>query len=356
MTAANGDEAVEDLLRRMLDEFLMTHSPPGQEEEMAEAVRPYLQRYCDEVTADPHDNLIGLIRGESAEGAIAVVAHKDEIGCMVERIEDDGRVRLEGLPGIQAWRYGEGPFDLLGEETVTGVLSVGSTHVSDRSADIHAAKTDTPMNWEISRVVTGLTREELLERGVNIGTMACVCRSRKHPLYMGERVCGYGLDDKGAVAASLLAAKIVTQSGPPPADCYVAITSAEEGGCSGGRYIAHSLPITTMIAVEIAPVAPEYPVEMSPAPVVSFKDRFIYTRRVAQRLCALGDELGFGHQRALFRTMATDASEAYRSGSVARAGCVGFPCENTHGYEMAHLGSIINCGRLLAAYMRDPAL
>lgn len=40
----------------------------------------------------------------------------------------------------------------------------------------------------------------------------------------------------------------------------------------------------------------------------------------------------------------------------ARAGCVGFPCENTHGYEMAHLESIINCGRLLAAYMQDPVL
>ena len=31
---------------------------------------------------------------------------------MVERIEEDGKFRLDPLGGIQPWRYGEGPFDL----------------------------------------------------------------------------------------------------------------------------------------------------------------------------------------------------------------------------------------------------
>jgi len=345
---------METLLREMLDRFLVTHSPPGQEEEMAEAVRPYLEEYCDEVWTDAHDDVIGKIAGESADGAIAVAAHKDEIGCVVERIEDDGRVKLDDLGGMQAWRYGEGPFDLLGDEIVTGVLSVGSTHVSARSSDIHQAKTTTPMNWEVSRVVTGLSREELIERGVNVGTRALVARSRKPPMYLGERVCGYGLDDKGAVAASLLAAKLMRESGEPPVDVYFAITAAEEGGCSGGQFVAHDLPVETLIAVEVAPVAPEYDIEMTPAPVVLFKDRFIYTRSICDRLCALADELGLGHQRGIFRTLGTDASVAHQTGAIARAGCIGVPTENTHGYEMAQFEAIINCGRLLAAYLADP--
>ncbi|MGD9496763.1 MAG: M20/M25/M40 family metallo-hydrolase [Armatimonadota bacterium] len=345
---------MHDLLREMLDRFLVTHSPPGQEEEMAAAVRPYLEAYCDQVWVDAHDDVIGRIAGESAEGAIVVAAHKDEIGCVVERVEDDGCIRLEDLGGMQAWRYGEGPFDLLGDEIVTGVLSVGSTHVSARSAEIHAAKTNTPMSWDAARVVTGLSREELAARGVRVGTRALVARSRKTPMYMGERVCGYGLDDKGAVAASLLAAKLLSEGAPPPVDVYIAITSAEEGGCSGGQFVAHHLPVDTMIAVEVAPIAPEYDFTMSAAPVVVFKDRFFYTRSICERLCALGDELGCGHQRTVLRTFGSDASVAHQAGAIGKAACIGYPTENTHGYEMAHLGAIENCGRLLAAYLADP--
>lgn len=346
---------MDELLREMLDTFLVTHSPAGHEGEMEAALRPYLEAYCDEVWTDPHGDVIGRIAGASAEGAIAVVAHKDEVGCMVERIEDDGRVRLEDLGGTQAWRYGEGPFDLLGDEIVTGVLSVGSTHVSSRSSDIHAAKTNTPMNWDIARVVTGLSRAELEERGVRVGTPALVARSRKTPMYMNGRVCGYGLDDKGAVAALLLGAKLVSESGRPPVDVYFAATAAEEGGCSGGQFVARTLPIETMIAVEVAPVAPEYEIAMSPAPVVVFKDRFIYTHSICERLCVLGDAGGYGHQRAILRTFASDASVSHQAGLIARAACIGFPTENTHGYEMAQFEAIGNCGRLLAAYLADPA-
>jgi len=346
--------ALHDLLREMLDRFLVTHSPPGQEEEMAAAARPYLEEYCDEVWTDAHDDLIGKIAGESAEGAIVVAAHKDEIGCVVERIEDDGRVRLEDLGGMQAWRYGEGPFDLLGDEIVTGVLSVGSTHVSARSAEINAAKTNTPMNWDAARVVTGLSREELAERGVRVGSRALVARARKPPMYFDGRVCGYGLDDKGAVAASLLGAKLLRAGPRPPVDVYIAITAAEEGGCSGGQFVAHHLPVDTMIAVEVAPVAPEYDIAMTPAPVVVFKDRFIYTRSICERLCALGDELGCGHQRTILRTFGSDASVAHQAGAIGRAACLGFPTENTHGYEMAQFEAIANCGRVLAAYLADP--
>ncbi len=350
---------MQGLLREMLETFLMTHSPSGQEEEMDEAVRPYLDRLCDETWMDARGNLIGRIRGERPEGATVIAAHKDEIGAVVERIEPDGRVRLEATPGIQAWRYGEGPFDLIGDEIVTGVLSVGSTHVSARSAEINAAKSTKPMDWEVARVVTGLTPDELRALGVDIGCMAVVARSRKTPMWLGDCVCGYGLDDKGAVAAALLAAKVLREAvadrgGVPPSDVYFAMTAAEEIGCSGGRYVARTLPVETMIAIEIAPVAPEYPIEMSPVPVINYKDRFVYHKGLSDRLCAIGDALGFGHQRSLFRTMGSDAGEAYRSGTIARAACVCFPTENTHGYEMAQFESIMNTGRMLGTYAADP--
>jgi putative aminopeptidase FrvX len=35
---------------------------------------------------------------------------------------------------------------------------------------------------------------------------------------------------------------------------------------------------------------------------------------------------------------------------VARAACLAFPTQNTHGYEIAHLGAIDNCLKILESY------
>lgn len=345
---------MNELLKKLLDEVLVTHSPPGQEEEMVEAVQPHLEEYCDEVWQDAHLNLIGKISGETDEGAIIIATHKDEVATMVERVDEDGKVHLDPLGGIRPWRYGEGPFDLLGDEIVTGVLSVGSTHTSARSPDIHAAKTGKPLDWEMCYVQCGLTREELKARGVDIGTRGCVGRSRKTPMHMGERVCGFGLDDKAAVVANLLAAKLVSESARPPRTVYFAVTSSEEGGCSGGQYVARTLPADTMIAVEIAPIAPEYDIKMSPAPVVFYKDSYAYDKALCDLLVAIGEDLGCGSQRGIFRSLGTDVSIALKAGLVGRGACIGFPTENTHGYEMSNMESIGNCARVLARYVANP--
>jgi len=345
---------LNELLKELLEEVLVTHAPPGQEEEMAAVVRPRLEEYCDEVWQDPHLNLIGKIAGDTDDGAITIASHKDEVATMVERVEEDGKVRLDPLGGILPWRYGEGPFDLLGDEIVTGVLSVGSTHSSERSADIYAAKTSKPLKWDMCYVQCGLTREELKARGVDIGTRGCVSRSRKTPMYMAGRVCGWGLDDKGAVVANLLTAKLVREAGRPPRTVYFAVTSSEEGGCSGGQYVARTLPADTMIAVEIAPVAPEYPIEMSPVPVIFYKDQYTYDKALCDRLAGLCDEMGLGHQRGIFRSLGTDVSVALKAGLVGRGAAIGFPTENTHGYEMANMEAIGSCARVLARYVAEP--
>lgn len=42
-----------------------------------------------------------------------------------------------------------------------------------------------------------------------------------------------------------------------------------------------------------------------------------------------------------------------RGGSVPRAALIAFPADSTHGYQIAHLGAIANCVRLVTALTRD---
>ncbi len=319
---------------------------------MQQLCEALLRERCDDVWTDENDNLLAKIPGESSRDAVLVMAHKDEIGTIIRKIDEDGKIWLEPLGGCVPWVYGEGPFDVIGDEIVTGILSVGSRHSSHLSATIADAKSKA-LNWEMCYIDCKLSREQLGERGVRVGSRACVARQRKTPVYIGECVAGYALDDKAAVAVLLLTADLVRQSGGrPKRDLYLAVTGAEETGISGGAYVARTIPATEHIAVEIIPVAPEYSVTLSAEPAIMYKDAvFIYDKPLADELSRTADELCGGHQRIVVRSFGSDASTTAKYGYTAKAACIGFATENTHGYEVGHLAAIENCARLLAAHV-----
>ncbi|MBM3497584.1 MAG: M42 family metallopeptidase [Armatimonadetes bacterium] len=342
----------EELLA-LLSRLLTTHSPSGCEREMEELCLTELEPLCSRVWRDEAGNVIGLIEGSGNGPAVRLMAHKDEISALVARIEEDGKLRLEPLGGSLPWVYGEGPLDVLGDEVVTGILGIGSKHVSALSADVYAAKTSQPLSWDKVRLDCKLTPAELAKRGITIGTRVCLSRSRKTPTFLGDYVAAYALDDKAAVAALLLAARMLKQSNrKPKQDTYFCLTSAEEPGCVGGIYAARSLPGDIVIAVDVAPVAPEYPVEAGPRPVVFYMDAiFIYDKPLADSLCALSAKLGHEPQRMVVRGYGSDASAAAKNGLAGRSALIGFPTENTHGCEIAHLDGLLNCAELVASYV-----
>jgi putative aminopeptidase FrvX len=55
-------------------------------------------------------------------------------------------------------------------------------------------------------------------------------------------------------------------------------------------------------------------------------------------------------QLATLSGFGSDASIAMKFGHVARGACLAFPTQNTHGYEIAHLGAIANCIDLLQVF------
>ncbi len=337
---------------KLLERLLPTHSPSGDEGEMEAACLDELDGLCAKVWQDDARNVIGLIEGSGDASALRLMAHKDEIGCMVARIDDDGKMRLEALGGAAAWAYGEGPMDVLGDEVVTGILGIGSKHVSPLSADIHATKTDTPMNWDKVRLDCKLTREELEAKGIRIGTRVCLARSRKAPIRMGDYIAGYAMDDKAAVAVLVLAAQMLkTARKKPERDMYLIMTSAEEVGIQGAAYAARTLPGDDVIAVDVAPIAPEYPTKPGPDPVMLYMDgAFIYDKGMSDDLCDMSEKLGHSPQRMAVRGYGSDATYVSKYGLAGRVAGVCMPTENTHGCEIIHIDSVVRCAELLAAY------
>lgn len=184
-----------------------------------------------------------------------------------------------------------------------------------------------------------------------------MARSRKQPVWVGDCICGYALDDKAALAVMLLVmAELAGGSTPPPQDLYFAATSIEEQMSRAAAFAAAHLPVHSMLAPEIGPVEPEYDLELSSSPIVWYKDRLGgYSKPMCDRLVKLGESIGTGCQRAFYSRAATDASGARLAGAVGEVSVLSFPALNSHGYEMAPIGGLRNMQRLLLAYVSERA-
>lgn len=123
-----------DQLFQTIEELVLHHSPSGVEGEIDQLLMSRFQALGVQVWQDRAGNAIAKIPGRTSEGAIAITAHKDEIGAIVKSVGDEGRVEVRKLGGAFPWVYGEGVVDLLGDkQTISGILSFGSRHVSHES-------------------------------------------------------------------------------------------------------------------------------------------------------------------------------------------------------------------------------
>jgi putative aminopeptidase FrvX len=153
-----------------IEELVLHHSPSGVEGEIDQLLLSRFAALGVEVWQDRAGNIIAKIAGQNSERAIAITAHKDEIGAIVKTLGDAGRVEVRRLGGAFPWVYGEGVVDLLGDnQTISGILSFGSRHVSHESPQ-KAQQEDKPLRWEDAWIETKCTTEELEAAGIRAGT------------------------------------------------------------------------------------------------------------------------------------------------------------------------------------------
>ena len=301
--------------------------------------------------ADPAGNLILRVAGRDSSTTVAILAHKDEIGAMVKRIEESGRLAVQKVGGSFPWVWGEGPVEVLGDRaTVLGVLSFGSRHVSDESA--HKDQTEKAVRWRDAWVETKLDLEQLESAGVRAGSRVVPSSDRKSAVRLGpegEYVGSYAIDDKGSVAGLLALAGVLHE---PRWNVELVFTAREEIGCHGAAYYAEHTPADALIAFEVTPVADEYRIEAGPDPVLIAGDSSgplhdELGRELAEAATAAGIRL----RHAVVSNFGSDASRVLAGGNVARTACLAFATENTHGFEIAHLDGIANCATVLERWL-----
>ncbi|PMB42844.1 peptidase M42 [Fischerella thermalis CCMEE 5205] len=337
-----------DHLFKIIAELVMHHSPSGAETEINKYLMQRFTYLGVKVWCDRADNIIAKIPGKNSDQAIAITAHKDEIGGIVKSIGEQGRVEVRKLGGAFPWVYGEGVVDLLGDNTtISGILSFGSRHVSHESPQ-KVQQEDTAVKWEDVWIETKRTTAELEAAGIRPGSRMVIGKHRKHPIRLKDHVASYTLDNKASVAILLALAEKMKQ---PAVDVYLVASAKEEVGAIGALYFTQNQCLDALIALEICPLSSEYPIEDGKSPVILSQDAYgMYDETLNGQLRQSAKQLDIPVQLAILNGFGSDASIAMKFGHVARAACLAFPTQNTHGYEIAHLGAIANCIDLLQVF------
>lgn len=333
-----------DLLRRLTE----IPAPPGQETNLAAELDSLVRDLGHGPELDAKGNLI--VRLGSSKPRIIVTAHMDEIAMLVRRVLPDGTLSVTSLGGLYPWKLGEGPVDILaGSGIIPGVLGFGSIHTNDPASRAQRAR-QAPLDWASASVFTGREAGELEEMGVRPGTRVVVARSRRQILELGDYLAGYFLDDRADLVSWLLALEDIELSDEV---AFVA-TSAEEVGGEGAQYLLHKLHPEICIALELGPIVPDAPSQISASPSVWVNDGYSAPAaadldlidRVAMRI---GQKVQF----QAFSRGGSDASCAASKGLCARPFTLGLPMENSHGFEIMHKDAMEQLALLTTALIAE---
>ena len=343
----------------LLRELVALPGPPGQENEVRDAVAVHAEALGCRSAADPRGNLIIAPPGRKdvpERADILIVAHLDEIGMLVESYDHDGWVKVVSLGGLFPWKIGEGPVSILAPDgPLPGVLSFGSIHTNSMESRAARAK-EKPLTWEMTRVFTGLKGKELEAAGVRPGTRVVVGPERRGVMEFGDYIAAPFLDDRADLVAMLLAIEVLANRAPSggsggPTFAFAA-SAAEEVGGHGALYLFRKMEPEIAIALEIGPRVPESPFPLDGNPTVWVNDGYSSVQASDIELIAnAADDAEIAvHWQALSRG-GSDASCAASHGLVARPMTLAFAAENSHGFEITHRDSIRNLASLLVAVL-----
>jgi len=345
-----------DEAHALLRELLTTYGPCGQEDAVRDVCRRELEPLVDETSVDPAGNLVGLLRGGDAP-AVRLMAHMDELSMIVKRVEPDGTLHVAQLGTMYPGNFGLGPVSILGDdETLCGVITLGSEHTTKESQRIWETKPDQgdkAMDWDHVYVFTGRSSEELAAAGVHPGTRVCIHHSKRTLIEFGDYLGCYFMDDRAAVTALLQAAqRLSCRVSPLAGDVYFVFTANEEVGGVGGSYASRCLPGDLTIALEVGPTEAEYQTTCAGGPIIAYSDaECVYDKTVADSLMAVAAEREMSPQAAVLGAFESDASHSKASALAPRAGLLCLPTLSTHGYEVIRRDAIGEMAQVLVGFL-----
>jgi len=233
-----------------LKSLLATPTPSGSEAAGQKIVADHMRQYADEIRTDVHGNTIGILN-PGADCRVMLAGHCDEIGLMVQYIDDEGFIYFSAVGGVNTRLLQGERIVIQGRSApVRGVIGVKPIHMmTDKEREAGP-----PKIHELSVDIGAGSRKDA-EKVVEVGDVATIDTGWIE-LCNGLVACR-GFDDRiGAfVIADVL--RVLARRKLKVA-VYAVSTVQEEIGLRGAKTAAYGIDPHLGLAVDVG-FATDYP-------------------------------------------------------------------------------------------------
>lgn len=346
-----------------LERLLDTPSPSGFERAGQRTWLEYVRPFADRCWNDAYGNCFAeLLPPGGAEGAptVAVCGHADEIGLMVNHIDDKGFVYCRAIGGIDVTQIVGKRLRFLssvpGVDQVIGLVGATAIHLQDRSGDPKVRKMH-----ELFVDIGATTREDALER-VAIGDPAVFTDGFLR--LTEEIVVARALDNRvGTFAAAEALRRCHERRGELKARVVAVSTVQEEIGLNGAAMIAESLRPSVCLVTDVGHATDSPGIvhaqhghfKLGGGPKIAIGAAM--QPEVVQRLLATAGQLGIVIQRsATAGRSGTDTDAIFTRAGGIPCGLVSLPIRYMHTtVEMTSLRDLDAIGAIFAGFCLDLA-
>lgn len=336
------------MIKQLIEQLTAPAGVSGDEREAALAARELLSAY-GKTGLDALGNVICTVQQPlNGQRHILLDAHIDQIGMIVQSVDDKGFVRVGACGGVDRRVLMASDVTVYGKEPLFGVVCSSPPHLA---ADGDEKKT--PKLEDIA-IDVGLDAEQARERiapGDRVLWHGPVCEMN------GGRLVSRALDDRASCAAILRTLELLKKQ-PLACGLTVLFSTREEVGGQGASTGAYAVRPTEALIVDVSfahtPDAPRHKCgEMGKGPMIGIAPTL--SRAIFERLCKLAKQEQIPCQiEVMDGTTGTNADQIIVSRQGVPGGMVSIPIKYMHTpAETVDPNDIEHSARLLAAYIQD---
>ncbi len=340
---------MNDKSHEFFKNLLETPSPSGYEKPVQDVVRSYVGEFADDVTTDTHGNVIAT-KNPGSSVRLMFAGHCDQIGLIVQHIDDDGYLYLQPIGG---WD----PQQLIGQR-LTVWAKGGPVHGVIARKPIHLLtdeeRKQVPKMKDLWLDIGATSKDEVAEL-VRIGDP--VTLQLGYQEMRNNRANSPAMDDKTGLWIVMEALRRASEQ---ELNCSIHAVSTvqEEIGLRGARTSAYGIDPHVGIAVDVTH-ATDCPTidKKSEGDIRVGKGPVIYRGPnnnpvVVDRLIEIAEEKSIPYQLgAIGRATPTDANSLQVTRAGVATSLVSVPNRYMHsGVETISLDDIDAAADLLAGF------
>ena len=330
-------------MKKLLQTLTETFGPSGYEDEVRKIVRREVDALADEVRVDTLGNLIARkrpVKLTQETKKVMIAAHMDEIGVIVNHVDENGFVRFSPIGGVfRRYVLGGRVRFLNGTQGVIGF---------DRLDNVNDLPT-------LDKVYIDVGAASPKDCPVKVGDVAAFDRPYTE---LGNRLVAKSMDDRVGVLVAIETLRALKSS---PHDLYFVFTTQEEVGVRGATTSAYGVDPDIGIALDVCPTgdtphAQRMEMALGKGPCVKIQDMgMIADPRLVQWMIRAAEKNKIPYQREVLLIGGTDARAIQSTRAGVPAGCISIPARYVHSpSEMVDYSDVQNAVKLLTALLRTP--